>query len=183
MHTETREGSRCNCCWVKECLPITSMAGATIFSVMQKIAYTYGICPGKTVKIVGSLKSAKVKGKALAINRSFKSAFNNKTSIAIHCVLSFNLPIRFVVLWATSCNNLEWFLFNSMCSLAIFRAAKINIFCLEMFDNGSFCWLSTRATASTKRSATSFALVTSESALNVCGCPKSSMVTICSNSY
>jgi hypothetical protein len=26
-------------------------------------------------------------------------------------------------------------------------------------------------------------LVTSESALNVCGCPKSSMVTICSNSY
>ena len=107
MHTETREGSRFNCCWVKECLPITSMAGATIFSVMQRIAYTYGICPGKTVKIVGSLKSAKIKEKALAINRSFKSVFNNKTSIAIYCILSFNLPIRFVVLWATSCNNLE----------------------------------------------------------------------------
>ena len=107
MHTETREGSRCNCCWVKECLPITSMAGATIFSVMQRITYTYNIFPGKTVKIVGSLKSAKVKGKALVINRSFKSVFDNKTRIAIHCVLSFNLPIRFVVLWATSCNNLE----------------------------------------------------------------------------
>jgi hypothetical protein len=74
---------------------------------MKRIAYTYGICPGKTVKIVGSLKSAKVKGKALAINRSFKSVLNNKTRIAIYCVLSFNLPIRFVVLWATSCNNLE----------------------------------------------------------------------------
>jgi len=78
MHTETREGSRYNCCWVKECLPITSMAGATMFSVIQKKTFTYSIHPGKTIEKVGSVKSESVTGKVLVINGSHMSVFNKK---------------------------------------------------------------------------------------------------------
>ncbi len=89
MHTETREGSRYNCCWVKECLPITSMAGATIFSVVQTNPFTYSIDPGKTTETVGSVMSESVTEKGLLdINGSHMFNFNYKKRYhSLHAVI------------------------------------------------------------------------------------------------
>ena len=106
-----------------------------------------------------------------------------ETGVTIYCTLFSNVWIRFAVRSSTACNNLEWFLFNSIWSLAIFSAANIKIVSFDIFDVWFNCWSSIRLTSVTRRSATSLALVTSELALNVCVCPKSSMVTISSNAY
>ena len=69
--------------------------------------------------------------------------------------------------WAMSCNNSVWLRRNSKFSFAIFRAAKIIIVSLLMSEAFPGCWDSTLVISRTRISATSLALVLSDSALKV----------------
>lgn len=182
MHTETREGSRFQSCWVKEYFQSRTWQGQQHllqFSYLHLIIF-----PESPLKELNKFDRYRLKRRhSKKLTDHIYQNSIHKIEIITYCTPFSNVWIKFAVRSVTSCNNLEWFLFNSKFSLAIFSAANIKIVNFDIFDDWFACWSSIRLTSLTRRSATSFAWVTSALALNVCVFPKSSMVTISSNTY